>query len=69
MSFNSERPFSFSIEFNIPRERIILLCPECGVAERVDKQRWTTQSIFNNNPPVCHSCGSILVPFEEEEIL
>ncbi len=49
-----------------PRERIILICPDCGVPERVDKERWATQTFFNNQPPFCTGCGTMLQPVPEE---
>ncbi|HRN70956.1 MAG TPA: hypothetical protein PLS49_07295 [Candidatus Woesebacteria bacterium] len=52
---------------NEPREKITLICPGCSYIERVDKQRWATQAILNNQATICSACGIVLEAVPEIE--
>jgi len=44
----------------VPREKLTLICPECGDVTTVDKERFVVGSIFSRlRPPCCSQCGTI----------
>lgn len=65
MGYESEPPSDMRVY--IQRERIMLMCPDCGIVEGVDKERWATQAFFVNNPPVCTGCAAVMFPVPESD--
>ena len=44
----------------VPRERLTVICPDCGDVTTIDKERFVAGSIFNRlRPPCCSQCGTI----------
>lgn len=65
---NHEDEFTLGFVIREPRERIMLICPDCGVVEGADKERWAAQAIFVNNPPVCTGCGVVMLPVADRNM-